>query len=128
MLGDELQSPQDGKLLWHRDPRATAVAQLGEDFDQEIAQGQNVGTAEGRMVDPAAERDQHDLLQIISMVQEWEGKPEITPQFDPPRVGDVKHSLADISKAKTLLGYEPTHRIGEGLAEAMEWYVQDLAD
>ena len=37
------------------------------------------------------------------------------------------HSLADISKAKDLLGYEPTHRIGEGMAEAMDWYVDDLS-
>ncbi len=34
------------------------------------------------------------------------------------------HSLADISKAKNLLGYEPTHRIGEGLGDALEWYVK----
>ncbi|WP_317921769.1 MULTISPECIES: NAD-dependent epimerase/dehydratase family protein [unclassified Cupriavidus] len=40
------------------------------------------------------------------------------------RVGDVRHSQADISKAQSLLGYEPTHRIRDGLAEAMRWYVQ----
>jgi len=39
------------------------------------------------------------------------------------RAGDVRHSLADISKAATMLGYQPTHRIGEGLQAAMEWYV-----
>ncbi len=44
------------------------------------------------------------------------------------RAGDVRHSLADISKARTRLGYEPTHRIGEGLAEAMDWYVRDLGE
>ncbi|MFV1973775.1 MAG: LPS biosynthesis protein WbpP, partial [Thiohalobacterales bacterium] len=42
------------------------------------------------------------------------------------RAGDVRHSLADISKAKELLGYEPSHRITEGLGEAMDWYVNDL--
>ena len=35
---------------------------------------------------------------------------------------DVKHSQADISKAKNILGYEPTHRINEGLSEAVKWY------
>lgn len=40
------------------------------------------------------------------------------------RPGDVRHSQADVSKAGRLLGYRPTHRIGEGLAEAMEWYVE----
>lgn len=43
------------------------------------------------------------------------------------RAGDVRHSLADISKAKDLLGYDPTHRIGEGLREAMNWYTNDWA-
>jgi UDP-N-acetylglucosamine 4-epimerase len=40
-----------------------------------------------------------------------------------PRAGDVRHSLADIKKSTELLGYMPTQRIGEGLAEAMVWYV-----
>ncbi|MHB8473023.1 MAG: SDR family oxidoreductase [Gammaproteobacteria bacterium] len=48
------------------------------------------------------------------------------PSYREFRPGDVRHSLADISKAKNLLGYEPTHRIQEGLTEAMEWYVNDL--
>jgi UDP-N-acetylglucosamine 4-epimerase len=39
------------------------------------------------------------------------------------RAGDVRHSLADIDKARRLLGYEPSHRIRHGLAEAMPWYV-----
>lgn len=42
------------------------------------------------------------------------------------RAGDVRHSLADIGKAGKLLGYKPTHRIGEGLREAMDWYVANL--
>jgi UDP-N-acetylglucosamine/UDP-N-acetylgalactosamine 4-epimerase len=43
------------------------------------------------------------------------------------RAGDVRHSLADISKASRWLGYEPTHAIGDGLSEAMEWYVDHLS-
>jgi len=39
------------------------------------------------------------------------------------RAGDVRHSLADISKAKNLLGYAPVHRVKEGLKLAMDWYV-----
>jgi UDP-N-acetylglucosamine 4-epimerase len=42
------------------------------------------------------------------------------------RVGDVRHSLADITKARALLGYSPTHRLYEGLKEAMKWYTQQL--
>ena len=40
------------------------------------------------------------------------------------RPGDVRHSLADVSKAKRLLGYEPTHDVRAGLREAMPWYVK----
>ncbi len=45
------------------------------------------------------------------------------PSYRDFRAGDVRHSLADVTKARTLLGYEPSHRIGEGLREAMDWYV-----
>ena len=40
------------------------------------------------------------------------------------RRGDVLHSEADISKARQLLGYEPTHGIGDGIAEALPWYLR----
>lgn len=45
------------------------------------------------------------------------------PVYRDFRSGDVRHSLADISKAKILLGYAPQYRIKKGLKEAMEWYV-----
>ncbi|HYP69159.1 MAG TPA: NAD-dependent epimerase/dehydratase family protein [Thiobacillaceae bacterium] len=49
------------------------------------------------------------------------------PTYRDFRPGDVRHSQADVSKARTLLGYAPTHRMAEGLAEAMDWYVNDLS-
>jgi UDP-N-acetylglucosamine/UDP-N-acetylgalactosamine 4-epimerase len=51
----------------------------------------------------------------------------VKPAYCAFRAGDVRHSLADISKAQRLLGYAPTHVVGEGLREAMHWYVGDLA-
>ena len=42
------------------------------------------------------------------------------------RVGDVRHSMADISKAKKMLGYLPTHNLESGLDEAMSWYLDSL--
>lgn len=48
-------------------------------------------------------------------------KPE--PHYRDFRPGDVRHSQADISKARRLLGFEPTHRVRDGIAEAMPWYV-----
>jgi UDP-N-acetylglucosamine 4-epimerase len=48
------------------------------------------------------------------------------PSYRDFRAGDVRHSLADISKAASLLGYAPSHRIADGLREAMDWYVANL--
>ena len=46
----------------------------------------------------------------------------VEPVFDVDRKGDVKHSLADISKARSILGYEPEVRFEEGLEKTIEWY------
>jgi len=48
---------------------------------------------------------------------------DVQPIYRDFRVGDVRHSLADISKGKQLIGYSPTHKINQGLKEAMDWYV-----
>jgi UDP-N-acetylglucosamine/UDP-N-acetylgalactosamine 4-epimerase len=45
------------------------------------------------------------------------------PVYRDFRAGDVRHSLADISRAMRLLGYSPSHRINDGLQESMSWYV-----
>ncbi|MCF8185758.1 MAG: Vi polysaccharide biosynthesis UDP-N-acetylglucosaminuronic acid C-4 epimerase TviC [Candidatus Methylopumilus sp.] len=50
------------------------------------------------------------------------------PVYRDFRGGDVRHSLADINKAKTLLGYQPKHHVGDGLKSAMAWYVNHLAN
>lgn len=42
------------------------------------------------------------------------------------RQGDVRHSLADISKAKALIGYEPAWRIRQGLESAIDWYIRQM--
>ncbi|MEC5214288.1 UDP-N-acetylglucosamine 4-epimerase [Polaromonas sp. CG_9.5] len=47
----------------------------------------------------------------------------VQPVYRDFRAGDVRHSQADIGKAQRLLGYAPTHRLAEGVAEAMPWYV-----
>ena len=49
------------------------------------------------------------------------------PTYRDFRAGDVRHSQADIGKAQRLLGYAPSHKIGDGINEAMEWYVDDLS-
>ena len=49
-----------------------------------------------------------------------------SPMYRDFRVGDIRHSNADISKAKTLVGYAPTHSIYQGMEEAITWYVEHV--
>jgi nucleoside-diphosphate-sugar epimerase len=49
-------------------------------------------------------------------------KKDVQPQYDPPRPGDVKHSLADISKAKKLLNYSDLVDLDTGLQKTIEWF------
>lgn len=51
---------------------------------------------------------------------------DIPVVYGPNRAGDIPHSLASISKAERLLGYKPTHRIDQGLKEAVQWYWGNL--
>lgn len=51
---------------------------------------------------------------------------DVEPLYEDARHGDIRRSLADISKARTLLGYAPTHGAEEGLDEALHWYAEQL--
>ena len=51
---------------------------------------------------------------------------DIEPIFGPNRKGDIRHSNANISKAKELLHYEPDYDFSKGLGEAIEWYMNNL--
>lgn len=44
------------------------------------------------------------------------------------RAGDIQHSQADIAKAEKLLGFEPSHQIGQGIDQAMPWYLDSLKE
>lgn len=54
------------------------------------------------------------------------GLPNLKPVYAASRAGDVMHSLADISKAKRLLGYEPLVNFSDGLKETCRWYAGNL--
>lgn len=51
---------------------------------------------------------------------------EVEPEFGPDRAGDIKHSNADIRKAKELLGYDPEWSFERGIAAAIDWYKENL--
>lgn len=65
--------------------------------------------------------EQTSLTQLFELLKTEAGS-SVEATYGPARTGDVKHSLADISKAKKFLGYEPSVTVAAGLKLAFEWY------
>lgn len=63
------------------------------------------------------------LLDLIETLNEILGV-QVEPTFEPPRTGDVKHSLADISRAEKQLGYKVNMDFESGLRQTVAWYQQ----
>lgn len=61
-----------------------------------------------------------ELLDVLGRLLEI----DVEPIFEPPRIGDVRESLADITQARTLLGYEPKVGFEEGLRRSIAYYRQ----
>ncbi len=63
--------------------------------------------------------------EIVALINELLGK-NIKPIYTDPRPGDVRHSLADITAAKNLIGFKPTVPFKQGLELAIAWYRENL--
>ena len=61
------------------------------------------------------------------LIQRTAGLEKKEPVFRDFRAGDVRHSQANIDKAKKFLGYDPKHLISKGLDEAIDWYINNLS-
>lgn len=77
--------------------------------------------------------DRTTLKQLFALVRDnltpFGVNASTEPEYRDFRAGDVRHSLADISKAQRLLGYDPTHRIADGISIAIPWYAnKHIAD
>ncbi|GAC1609987.1 MAG: NAD-dependent epimerase/dehydratase family protein [Aquirhabdus sp.] len=72
--------------------------------------------------------DRTTLKQLFYVIRDALSTNGVSYSIDPTyldfRSGDVRHSQANIDKAKNLLGYEPTHRIQAGIRLAMSWYTE----
>lgn len=79
---------------------------------------------DGAMVMNIASGTRVTLNQIIAMLNELTGQ-MLPTQFGPPRAGDVRHSHADITRAREWLGYEPRVDVREGLRRTVEWYEKE---
>ena len=68
------------------------------------------------------------LYQMIEerLIQRIEGLEKKKPIYKDFRTGDVRHSQANIDKAKALLGYQPKYTISKGMDEAVDWYIKSI--
>lgn len=77
--------------------------------------GETINVATGRRV---------TLNELLETLKQVTGKTDVRAEFRAPRVGDIRDSLADITRAREFLGYEPTVSLEEGLQKTMEWWKQ----
>ncbi|MFA0776673.1 MAG: hypothetical protein PVTTEEND_000387 [Candidatus Fervidibacter sp.] len=65
---------------------------------------------------------QTSVNELFRLIRSLVGVNDIEPLYAPPRLGDVRHSLADITKARERLGYEPSVLLEEGLERTIAWF------
>lgn len=79
------------------------------------AVGQIINVANGQRI---------TLNELLNVLKGLTGRTEVQPDYREPRVGDVRDSLADITLARELLGYEPRVGLKEGLQLTIDWWKQ----
>ena len=77
--------------------------------------------AAGKVIN-VANGERITLNQLLSELKDLTGKQNVTAEYLEPRIGDVRHSLADISLARQLLGYESKVDLREGLQRTIDWW------
>ncbi len=69
-----------------------------------------------------ASGERHTLNELLSILRAKTGRANVEARYEAPRAGDVRHSLADIDRARSLLGYEPRISFAEGVERTVAWY------
>jgi nucleoside-diphosphate-sugar epimerase len=77
--------------------------------------------ASGKVIN-VANGEQVTLNQLLAEVKELTGKQDVTAEYLEPRLGDVRHSLADVALAREFLGYESRVGLREGLQRTIDWW------
>lgn len=126
------------QLMSHEPPKINGEGNYSRDFTyidnviqmNELAMLTNNSNAINTIYNTAV-GDRTTLNDLIKYLKEYLSEYDkeiikIEPVHGPNRVGDIPHSLASIEKAKSLLGYYPTHTIDKGLKEAVKWYWENL--
>lgn len=126
------------QFMNHESPKINGTGDYSRDFtyiDNVIQMNERAMLTENEeainTVYNTAVGDRTTLNDLVNYLREYLSEYDaeiatIEAVHGPNRVGDIPHSLASIEKAKTLLGYQPTHTIDKGLKEAVKWYWENL--
>jgi nucleoside-diphosphate-sugar epimerase len=85
--------------------------------------GAKSSSAEFHAVLNVANGKDHTVLELVEMINKFLGK-NVAPQLLPIRAGDVFRTCADMSKIKTVIGFNPKVDFAEGLKRTVEWFKQ----
>ena len=114
-------------LLSNERPVIYGDGEQSRDFtyiDNVVAANLNAASAKeasGKVIN-VANGQRITLNQLLAELKELTGKQDITAEYLEPRVGDVRHSLADITLARQFLGYESKVELREGLQRTIDWW------
>ena len=78
-------------------------------------------TASGKVIN-IANGQRITLNELLEELKQLTGRTDVTAEYREPRVGDVRHSLADISRAREFLGYDSKVDLREGLQRTLDWW------
>ena len=67
----------------------------------------------------------HTVLEIYEFIKNYFGR-DLEPKFEPPRPGDVRHTLGDISRAREILGYVPEVDFQQGMLLTIKWFQESF--
>ncbi len=126
------------KLMAHESPVINGTGDFSRDFtyiDNVLRMNELAMLTENpeaiNQVFNTAVGDRTTLNELVSYLKEslseYDAKiADVEIVHGPNRIGDIPHSLASIEKAKELLNYNPTHKIEQGIKEAVVWYWENL--
>ncbi len=114
-------------LLSGEQPVIYGDGEQSRDFtyiDNVVAANLSAASAEGASgkVINVANGERITLNQLLAELKDLTGKQDVTAEYLEPRVGDVRHSLADITLARQFLGYESKVGLREGLERTIDWW------
>ena len=79
------------------------------------------GAAVGHVIN-IANGERVTINEVLEKLKKLTGRMEVQPEYSPARTGDVRDSLADLTLARSLLGYSPTTGLEEGLRQTLDWW------